>query len=376
MKRSHVLVVDDEPGIGYAVERVLSRQHRVLCVRSASEALAALDEFAPELALIDIRMPGKNGFEVAEALRGARPDLDVIFMTGSLTEPDAHLVRAIQDGAFYFVQKPFGRGVIETLVRRCLELRYLKAKNQEYLADLERQLAVARTFQERMLPAAMARLDRFSIEAAYHPCERLAGDFYDYAEVRPGCVSLLVADVSGHGAAGAMLTSILKSCFHACGSTGYDPLAVTREVKRALAPFEMGMFVTLACVRADAVAGSLEYVGAGHPPGIVVGGVGGPEAVKLDPTGPLIHPEFPSDSWESRTLTLPRGGRIVLHSDGLEDARGPTERFGRERLHEMARKHPPGAPGLMDAVTRSLTDFCAGRPWDDDVTVLCATLDA
>jgi sigma-B regulation protein RsbU (phosphoserine phosphatase) len=371
VKRSHVLVVDDESGIGYAAERVLSRQHKVLYVQTGGAALAAIEEFAPDLALIDIRLPEKNGFELAEALRQRKPDLDIIFMTGSLTEPDAHLVRAIQEGAFYFVQKPFGRGVLETLVRRCLELRQLRAKNLEYLKGLERQLSVARTFQERMLPPAQARLAGFAVEAAYHPCERLGGDFYDYAEVRPGCVALLVADVSGHGAAGAMLTSILKSGFHSCIGSGCDPLAVTREVRRSLAPFRMGMFVTLICARADAGAGTLEYVGAGHPPGLVATGAG---STLLEPTGPLIHSEFEEGSWEMRTIPLSRGARIALHSDGLEDARGPGGRFGRERLHSLVREDG-GEGNLAARIADSVTEFCAGRPWDDDVTVLCARAD-
>src|SRR5688572_21108221 len=122
-KRGRVLIVDDEPGMLRAAERVLASSHEVMTATRPSEAMALAAEFRPELAVCDIRMPEMDGFELAEALRAADPGIDVIFMTGSSTEPDAALVRAIRSQAFYFIQKPFDREVLLTLVDRCLELR-------------------------------------------------------------------------------------------------------------------------------------------------------------------------------------------------------------------------------------------------------------
>ena len=124
MRSARILVVDDEPGMLRAVERVLSGTHHVIGTRSSRDALSLAAEFNPDLAIVDIRMPDLDGFELMARLKARFPDLDVILMTGSVDDLDEKLVRAIRSPAFYFIQKPFDREVLKTLVERCVELRW------------------------------------------------------------------------------------------------------------------------------------------------------------------------------------------------------------------------------------------------------------
>jgi CheY-like chemotaxis protein len=71
-------------------------------------------EFHPELAIVDIRMPDLDGFELMARLKARFPGLEVILMTGSVDDLDEKLVRAIRSQAFYFIQKPFDREVLRT----------------------------------------------------------------------------------------------------------------------------------------------------------------------------------------------------------------------------------------------------------------------
>jgi DNA-binding NtrC family response regulator len=122
MKRSsRILVVDDEPGMVRAVERVLGGLHRVIGSQSSPDAVALAAKFEPDLAIIDIRMPELDGFELMVRLKADHPDVDIILMTGSLDDLDQKLIRAIRGRAFYFIQKPFDREVLQALVDRCLE---------------------------------------------------------------------------------------------------------------------------------------------------------------------------------------------------------------------------------------------------------------
>src|SRR3974377_2216290 len=125
MMPARILVVDDDSGVLRSVERVLSHDYQVACTRSPEEAALFAKQFEPDLAILDIRMPEMDGFELMSRLKESRRDLDIILMTGSIHEPDAQLVRAIREKAFYFLQKPFDREVLLTLVARCLELRRL-----------------------------------------------------------------------------------------------------------------------------------------------------------------------------------------------------------------------------------------------------------
>ena len=102
-------------------------------------------------------MPEMDGFQLMEELQSLDPELEVIFMTGSIHEIDAKLIKAIRKDAFYFLQKPFDRGVLLTLVERCLELKRLDRENREHQLRMERELGDARAFQQSLLPPRAAQ---------------------------------------------------------------------------------------------------------------------------------------------------------------------------------------------------------------------------
>ena len=87
MRPARILVVDDEPGMLRAVERVLSDDHQVVATRLAREALAIADQFQPELAIVDIRMPDLDGFELMAQLKSRFPAIDVIPVTADFARP-------------------------------------------------------------------------------------------------------------------------------------------------------------------------------------------------------------------------------------------------------------------------------------------------
>lgn len=153
MRQARILVVDDEPGMLRAVDRVLSQDHHVVGTRLSRDALSMAGEFNPELAIVDIRMPDLDGFELMARLKARFPGLQVILMTGSVDDLDEKLVRAIRSQAFYFIQKPFDREVLRTLVDRCLELRWRREEHRLNLERLESEMAEARAFQQSLLRA-------------------------------------------------------------------------------------------------------------------------------------------------------------------------------------------------------------------------------
>ena len=213
MNPARILVVDDEPGMLRAVERILGGTHHVVTSRSSFDAVAVAGRFDPELAILDVRMKELDGFELMARLHAQKADLDVILMTGSVDDLDEKLVRAIRGEAFYFIQKPFDREVLRTLVDRCLELRWRREERRRYLRRLETELAEARAFQQSLLPAREAVVGPLALWCRYSPCSELGGDLYDYACGASGQAALLVADVSGHGTSAAMLTEPSRAPF-------------------------------------------------------------------------------------------------------------------------------------------------------------------
>src|SRR5215468_5487733 len=163
MNLSRILVVDDEAGMLRSVERVLGEDYEVMSTRSSREAVGLANTFKPDLAILDIQMPEMDGFQLMEKLQSFDSELDVIFMTGSIHEIDAKLIRAIRKDAFYFLQKPFDRGVLLSLVERCLELKRLDRSNRQHLLRLEEELGDARVFQQSMLAPEFAKLGGISV---------------------------------------------------------------------------------------------------------------------------------------------------------------------------------------------------------------------
>src|SRR5215831_8489856 len=162
-----------------SVERVLAHNYKVAAIRIPREALDIAGTFNPHLAILDIQMPDMDGFELMEKLQALDPELDIILMTGSIYELDAKLIRAIRKKAFYFLQKPFDREVLLTLVERCLELKRLNHANRNHLERMEKELAEARAFQQSLLPGPQLQLAGISVFARYIPCSELACDFND-----------------------------------------------------------------------------------------------------------------------------------------------------------------------------------------------------
>lgn len=366
--RAQILVVDDEPGMLHTVSRILSRGHDVTCVESGFEALERFKKVRPDLAIVDIRMPGMNGFELTRQLKERDPDLDVVLMTGNAEEPDDNLIRAIDEGAFYFIQKPFDRRVLLTLVTRCLELRRLRRAERRYVQRLERELEEARQFQLSLLPPPEYSADGVTISARYLACSELAGDIYDYAPAGDDAIAVLVADVVGHGASAAMMTSIVKSSFHAAADDDFEPLAVIDQVKEGLRPFDASRFVTLATARLDLQSGQLTYVNAGHPAPIVRRKNAPPKL--LTSTGPMLSSTFYDLPYQSKTIPLEKGDSLLLYTDGLTETWNDDEMFGESRILSLVTETAHRGGELLDEILTQLTTFAGPRPQTDDITLL------
>ena len=158
-----ILIVDDDAAILRTASHILVEQDmRASCVKSGEEALRFLDGGArrPDLVLLDIHMPGMDGFETLERIRRDRAsaDIPVVFLTGD--EDNETESRALEAGAMDFIKKPFVPRVLLTRVRHIVELTRLQN-------DLEQQVLE----QTRAVIEKQKQLARLSMQVV----ETLAG---------------------------------------------------------------------------------------------------------------------------------------------------------------------------------------------------------
>ena len=373
MNRPRILVVDDDASQRRSVERVLEAMYEVVSVPGADEAMARVRQDAFDLALVDLRMPGMDGLELLGHLKLAEPGLDVILMTGSASDGDARLIRAVRGGAFYFIQKPFHRDVLFSLVQRCMEIRRLQRAERAHAERLAMELEAARRFQDRMLPPTTAEYPGLELAICYEPSLELCGDFFEH-EAIPGGVALLLVDVAGKGVAAAMLTGMVKQAFRGSAGENFAPPIVLQRAFDGTKVFPGSRHLTACAARFQLSADQLEVLGtAGHPPAyhISSGGI----VTQLPSTAGPLHPAFDSWGFEQRTLDFRAGDYFVTFTDGLMESRRAEEDeiFGIERIEGTLRTAPrPGAAALCQAIRQALKEFQRGRPPEDDLTILVA----
>ena len=368
---ARILLVDDEPGILHALTRILGRRHHVTCVTSGPAALEQAQRVRPDLAIVDIRMPEMTGFEVTRGLKAALRDVDVILMTGNAEEPDDNLIQAIDEGAFYFIQKPFDRRVLLALVNRCLELRRLREEREMFLRRVEHELEEARQFQQSLLPPPHFERPGLSIDARYLACTELAGDIYDYVEASDGAVALLIADVVGHGTSAAMMTAIVKAAFRASHADDFEPRTVVERINEGIRDFDASRFVTLVCARANPGRRELSYVNAGHPQVIARTSAG--KLLLLDSTGPLLTSALSDLPCEQAAVEFGPGDSILFYTDGVTEAATAAGMFGMDRLVSLMMAGDRRGSALLDEILRQMAAFTGSSSYQDDVTLL--TLD-
>ena len=169
-----------------------------------------------------------------------------------------------------------------------------------------------------------------------------------------------------------MLTRVVKSAFRSASVDDYAPLSIVERISVGLRAFSCEQFITLICARIFPAVPLLEYVNAGHPPGIVCGM--GAVPVFLEATGPLISPVFPDFSWRQETLRPGREDRLILFTDGILEAEGEQGHYGLERIVDEVKRSQHSGSALLDHILESVKRFSGGRPFHDDLTLLTMRL--
>src|SRR6202171_4892894 len=153
----HLLLVEDEAALRQAIaEQLGDRGYQVEQAESGEAAIARLADFAFDIIITDLRLPGLDGSAVVEAAVGRYPDIIAIVVTGYGTVKDA--VEAIKRGASDFVSKPFQIDELIHVLDSALEQRRLRSENAYLRAQLEERYSF-----EGVVGKSRAMADRKSV---------------------------------------------------------------------------------------------------------------------------------------------------------------------------------------------------------------------
>jgi serine phosphatase RsbU (regulator of sigma subunit) len=250
-------------------------------------------------------------------------------------------------------------------------------ENDRRLHDLHHELETARQIQMSILPRQMPRVDGIDIAARYLPMAAVAGDFYDFLDLGPGRIGVLVADVSGHGVPAALIASMVKVALVAQMPHGDDPARVLTGLNQIFCGRLERQFVTAAYAFVDAREGRLRYGAAGHPPAIVVHRRSDGPQTQVDTileNGVMLG-HFPDWTYTATEQPFAPGDRLVLYTDGIIEATDASGAFfDGERLCDFSRtRQARPADAFADELVSHLSAWSgrsAARGFDDDVTLI------
>ena len=369
-----LLVVDDAPANIQVVQSILKDEYKIRVATSGEKALELVkSQPLPDLILLDVMMPGLDGYQVCERLKAAPEtrDIPVIFLTGLTDVGDE--TKGLEVGAVDYIRKPFSPAIVKARVRTQLLIRDSREQVNRQVQAVNNELEMARHIQLSILPSRPPAIPGLSVAARYLPMTTIAGDYYDYLPIDEKHLGILVADVSGHGAPSALITSMLKIVLAEQARHASDPAKVLGGMNDALCGKFARHFVTAAYVFLDLEKGVLRYGGAGHPPLSIWRAANG-KAQAIEENG-LLLAQFPEETYTFVEMPFEPGDRILLNTDGVSECPNPDgEEFGTARLLaflDQNRELP--AEGLADAVIETICRWSnqpRGQNQHDDITFL------
>jgi two-component system response regulator HydG len=133
-----VLVIDDETGILDTLRILLKNSgFAVETAQGGKAALELLKTALPDIVLTDVRMPQVTGIDILDAVKQQDPGTPVILMTAQASLQTA--IQAVNQGAFYYIQKPFSNDDMIAICRRAAEYRALRSENQHLKREIRRR---------------------------------------------------------------------------------------------------------------------------------------------------------------------------------------------------------------------------------------------
>ncbi len=366
-----VLLVDDAKANLDILVEGLKADHKLSLALNGEMALQIAAKLPPDLVLLDIMMPGLDGYEVCRRLRALPETAEVPIMFLSSLEEVQNKTRGFEAGANDYLTKPFDMLEVKARVRSLLKAKAYSDAVKEQIAS---ELRVAREIQMGMLPHDFAPFEQaygVSFGAVLEPAREVGGDLYGVCSAGPERLVIFLGDVSGKGIPASMFMVRAISLARLLARDIAEPERILARLNDELATDNpSGMFVTFLCAVFEPKSGRLTIANGGHCRPVLLPADGAPRwAVKNLGTALGFEPGL---EFERTEMTLQPGDTLVLYSDGVSEAFNPQEEcYGNDQLladaGALAGQSPPD---LTTSLLQKVRAFANGAPQSDDIAIL------
>lgn len=244
----------------------------------------------------------------------------------------------------------------------------IRAQNQRMIEELE----MAARLQKSLLPDTFENLNGVSFTCKYIPSIHVGGDLYDVVDLGGGQTGFIIADVSGHGVAAALVSSMFKMSFHALAATVASPTILMHMLNNELKPVLNEDYITAFFALTDRQTKSIIYSNAGHPTPLLYK-KSTDSIVELDTDGFFLG-SFDDGGYEEKCEgSIEQGDALLMYTDCIietENVQG--EQYGKNRLikcfHSAIQAHRGNE--VIEAIESDVRSFNCRDTLDDDFTVM------
>ena len=373
-----ILVVDDAPANLQGLSALLrGRGYQVRVALDGRQALDLVERFPPDLVLLDVLMPGLDGFGVLEHLKNGKETRHIpVIMISALSEMD-NVVRCVEMGAEDYLPKPFNATLLHARIGACLEKKALRDAEQRHLRTIEEtqrrlaaELAEAAHYVRSILPEPMQ--SPLAVDWRYQPSTELGGDAFGYHWIDLEHFVVYLLDVCGHGVGASLLSVTAINVIRSGSLPGTDfrdPGAVLTALNNAF-PMERqnNMYFTLWYGVYHAPTRTLRYSSAGHPPALLMDSASGcPRRLR---TQGLFVGAMEGLQYETLSCPVRPGDRLLVLCDGcyeVQDASGNVMEF--EAFEQFMHLHATD-PDALDHLLTWIRQRHGEGPLADDFSIV------
>ena len=366
-----ILVVDDSPENILVLSSMLGRMgHVVAPASSGEEALDRFRQRLPDLVLMDVMLPGIDGYETVREMRRIAPEwLPIIFITVAGQSDD--IVRGIEAGSDEYLLKPIDFMILQAKVNflheRSRLVRQLAEQNrllQDYHARNEEDQRIALGYMQQLIE--LDKLHDHAVRFYLKSAENFCGDLIAVARTPGGQLHVMLADSSGHGLPAAIAGIPAIQTFYSMTEKGFDIAAVAREMNiKVRHSLTVNHFVAAILASADPVNRMIKVWNGGCPSPVMLN-ADGHETYRFNhrhlALGILPAEQF--DATVEHYTCISDNCSLLMFSKGtieLENQDG--EPFGLERLLQAARSVAPA--DRWQNIKAAVDEFHTGKVNDD-----------
>lgn len=371
-ERLTVLVADDAESDLLILSTILTRVgHKVIEAHDGYQAIELYQEYQPDIVILDVVMPKRNGFETAKIIKEMAGDefVPIIFLT-SLTDTTS-LVKGLDAGGDDFLSKPYNLIVLNSKINALNRLRNLqktvvqqKDVIQKHNERLLHEQAIAKIVFDKI--AHIGGLEAENVRYFLSPLAIFNGDIV-VASCRPnGNMVILLGDFTGHGLSAAIGAMPLASTFYAMIPKGFGISDVLFELNRKLKDIlPVSNFCCAIIVEINFRKKELYYWNGGVPDAVVFN-ANTKEMRHLESTYlPLGIVDNRNLRTKTEKIKLDVGDRIYLWTDGVHEVTDSEgEMFGEKALWNIFSDHQDGED-VFEKILKGVHDFSCQEKTDD-----------